>query len=115
MIDYLLGDKLDGISPKIRSRIHQELDFRIITPYLNEHFWWMGHGDEPMNNWTIWCTQNILFTFFLTPQSDASRKKAFQKANVSIDYFLKEYGDDGCCDEGALYYRHSGLCLFNTY
>ncbi len=114
MIDYLLGDKLDGISLQIRSRIHQELDLRIIRPYLNEHFWWMGHGDEPMNNWTIWCTQNILFTFFLTPQSDVSRKKAFQKANVSIDYFLKEYGDDGCCDEGALYYRHSGLCLFNT-
>jgi hypothetical protein len=36
------------------------------------------------------------------------------KASRSVDYFLDEYGIDGCCDEGAQYYRHSGLCLFNT-
>jgi len=30
-----------------------------------------------------------------------------------MDYFLSEYGDDGCCDEGAQYFRHAGLCLFN--
>ena len=113
-IDYLLGEKLDKISPQVCKRIRQEIDDRIIQPYLTTHFWWMGHGDEPMNNWTIWCTQNVLFTFFLTPQSDALRHKAFQKANTSIDCFLKAYGEDGCCDEGALYYRHSGLCLFNT-
>ena len=38
----------------------------------------------------------------------------FQKSAVSLDYFLKEYGNDGCCDEGAQYYHHAGLCLFNA-
>lgn len=113
-IDYLLGPKLDAISPLIRTRIAFELERRIITPYLNKHFWWMGRDGEPMNNWTIWCTQNILLTFFLTSNSFELRHKAFLKASKSIDYFLKEYGDDGCCDEGAQYYRHAGLCLFNS-
>ncbi len=112
--DYIIGPKLDAISPIIRKRIQSELSTRIITPYLSEHFWWMGQKDEPMNNWTIWCTQNILLTFFLTNQSPGHRYEAFIKANKSIDYFLKDYGVDGCCDEGALYYRHAGLCLFNT-
>lgn len=113
-IDYMIGSKLDAISPIIRKRIQDELHRRIIIPYLNEHFWWMGNGNEPMNNWTIWCTQNILFTFFMTNQSSKHRYQAFLKANKSIDYFLKEYGVDGCCDEGAQYYRHAGLCLFNA-
>ncbi len=113
-IDYLIGEKLDQISPQIRLRIRQEIDHRIITPYLQTHFWWMGRFGEAMNNWTIWCTQNILLTFFLTPQPKHLRQAAFTKANTSIDYFLQEYGEDGCCDEGPLYYRHSGLCLFNT-
>lgn len=114
MIHYLLKEVLEPISPFILSRIQHELDVRIITPYLTEHFWWMGNGDEPMCNWTIWCTQNILLTAFLMPQDEENRLHIFQKATTSIDYFLKDYGEDGCCDEGAQYYHHAGLCLFNA-
>ncbi len=111
---YLLGDKLDAFSPFIRKRITCELTHRIFTPYLERHFWWMGNGDEPMNNWTIWCTQNILIAVFLTSTDEDLKRKVFRKACKSVDYFLADYGEDGCCDEGALYYRHAGLCLFNT-
>jgi len=114
LIDYLLGDELDRISPVIRKRLKSELDRRIKEPYLKEHFWWMGRGDEPMNNWTIWCTQSILMTFFLTDTSEEKRLKAFKKSCQSVDYFLKEYEEDGCCDEGALYYRKAGLCLMTV-
>lgn len=114
MTYYLLHSTLNDISPVVSKRIEHELNSRILTPYLQCHFWWMGQGDDPMNNWTIWCTQNILLAAFLLPQTDAIRHQIFTKANQSIDYFLNEYGDDGCCDEGAQYYRHAGLCLFNT-
>ena len=113
-IHYLLEDKLDAISPIITKRIRYELQHRIYTPYLSRHFWWMGNGDEPMCNWTIWCTQNILLSVFLLPNDHDFMNEVFLKACKSVDYFLKDYGDDGCCDEGAQYYRHSGLCLFNT-
>lgn len=111
---YLLREKLDEISPFITKRILHEIQNRICSPYLERHFWWMGNGKEPMNNWTIWCTQNVLFSVFLTDTEDILKQKVLEKACKSVDYFLTEYGEDGCCDEGAQYYRHAGLCLFNT-
>ena len=111
---YLLKDRLDTISPFITKRIVAEIQHRIITPYLTQHFWWMGNGKEPMNNWTIWCTQNVLLSVFFTCQDHSIWQQVVAKACMSTDYFLAEYGDDGCCDEGAQYYRHAGLCLFNV-
>ena len=111
---YLLSEAFDEVHPFINKRILHEISTRIITPYLNEHFWWMGNGKDKMCNWTIWCTQNVLITAFLSAQSDDIRRAVLKKACASIDDFLKDYGVDGCCDEGAQYYRHAGLCLFNA-
>ncbi len=111
LVCALLKHDLDQVTPIISQRIEKELDKRIITPYLTRHFWWMGDGDEPMNNWTAWCTQNVLLTAFLTPLDDGIRKQITNKALVSLDCFLKDYGEDGCCSEGAQYYRHAALCL----
>lgn len=115
MAVYLLQKQLDDISPIICARIAGELDYRIIKPYIDQHFWWMGHEEEPMCNWTVWCTQNILLSAFLPNGLNLSediKRQIFNKSAYSIDCFLKDYGDDGCCDEGAQYYRHAGLCLF---
>ena len=116
VIHYLLKRELDQMSPTICQRIREELRERIILPYLNEHFWWMGKDDEPMCNWTPWCTQNVLLTAFILSEeeliSEDEKKVVFMKAAESCDYFIKDYGEDGCCDEGAQYYRHAGLCLF---
>ncbi|SMD01235.1 heparinase II/III family protein [Rhizobium sp. RU36D] len=110
----LLGDELDRVSPEIKARIDREIEERILTPYLSSHFWWMGNGDEPMNNWTAWCTQNILLAAVSRPIPEERRRAVVIKAAGSLDAFLKDYGDDGACEEGALYYRHAGLCLFNA-
>jgi hypothetical protein len=74
----------------------------------------MGNGDEPMCNWTPWCTQNVLLAAALTQQSDEVRYSICKKAAASLDYFLKDYGEDGCCDEGAKYYGHAALSLFTA-
>lgn len=39
-------------------------------------------------------------------------KKIYDLAVKSVHHFLSEYSSDGCCDEGAQYYSHAGLCLF---
>lgn len=112
---YLLQDELNDVSPYILTCIEDHLWRRIITPYLEMHFWWMGHDDEPMCNWTVWCTQNVLLTTFLMPWNQAPiQQEILLKAAESCDYFLKDYGDDGCCEEGAQYYRHAGLCLYGA-
>ena len=111
-IYYLMKERLDAVSPFIGTRILSELERRIIAPYLHEHFWWMGDGDEPMCNWTPWCTQNILLSVFLLSDCpEGTRRAVLKKAAPSLDFFLKDYGDDGCCDEGAQYFRRAGLCL----
>lgn len=113
-ISNVLRKKLDSVSEEICHRIDSELRKRIIAPYLNEHFWWMGREDEPMCNWTIWCTQNILLTVSQMDSEGLPYKDIIEKAAGSVDYFLKDYGDDGCCDEGAMYYHHAGLCMYIT-
>lgn len=110
---YLLKDKLDKTSPLICKYIFDLINDRLVRPYLEEHFWWMGNGEEPMCNWTPWCTQNVLLSVFLLPFDDDIRSKVIKQAAYSLDHFLKDYGEDGCCDEGAQYYRHAGLCLFH--
>jgi len=111
---YLIGDRLDAFSPIITARIRKELRARLIIPFINEHFWWMGNGDEKMCNWTPWCIQNVLFTTFLVPEltDNTEKKEILIKSAYALDCFLKDYGDDGCCDEGAHYYKHAGLCLY---
>lgn len=110
----LLNVELEQISPFINTCILKEIRERIIEPYLSRHFWWMGKEAEPMCNWTVWCTQNVLLTAFLTPQDPAVQNAVMKQACYSLDCFLKDYGDDGCCEEGAQYYRHAGLCLLGA-
>ena len=56
----LLGEALDAYAPGLAARLRGEVERRVLTPYRTAHFWWMGNGDEPMCNWTPWCTQNVL-------------------------------------------------------
>lgn len=114
LVPLLLGPELDAVSPEICRRVRREVGTRIVTPYLTEHFWWMGDGDEPMCNWTPWCTQNALIAVLSTGQGQEVKRAAVAKALYSLDCFLKDYGDDGCCEEGPLYYRHAGLTLFGA-
>lgn len=107
----LLGDALDGISPEITARVKREIEVRILTPYLGRHFWWMGSGDERMNNWTAWITQNVLLTVFSLKTDQTTRHAVVRKALGSLDAFLKDYAEDGACEEGVVYYRHAALCL----
>lgn len=108
---YLLGNDLPEA---IRRRITGKLRHRIVTPYLTDRFWWMGGVDGPTNNWTVWCTQNVLATAFLAPFEPDLRRKVADRAVRSLDAFLADYGEDGCCEEGAGYYHSAGLCLFGA-
>lgn len=112
MVQYLLQDKLAYHAPQLLANIQHLLMQRVVTPYLNEWFWWMGGNGEKTLNWTVWCTQNALLTVFLLPTDTARQHKAAQKALTSMQHFLNDYSEDGCCDEGAQYYRHAGLCLY---
>lgn len=104
---------LGSILPEpVHRRVRFEVERRVLVPYRTMHFWWMGNADEPVNNWTPWCTQNVLLCVFALPFSQSVRRAVIVQAARSLDCFLKDYGHDGGCNEGAQYYSHAGLCLF---
>lgn len=114
LVHYLLGAELESAAPGICQRLYREVEDRVLLPWRSQHFWWMGDGAEPMCNWTSWCTQNLLLATFLLPTTQTQRRSAVQQAAYSLDCFLKDYGPDGCCNEGAQYYRHAGLTLWGA-
>ena len=49
---------------------------------------------------------------FCCPPRSSSGRLPSNRQRTSLDCFLKDYGADGCCNEGAQYYRHAGLTLW---
>ncbi|MGV1986161.1 heparinase II/III domain-containing protein [Agrobacterium sp. 22-221-1] len=111
---HLLAPELKRANANLVSRVRAEIDRRITRPYLARHFWWMGNGDERMNNWTAWITQNVLLSTLLLPTDQSTRRSVVEKALKSLDAFQKDYAEDGACEEGVLYYGHAALCLFGA-
>lgn len=115
MTAYLLKEELDRVTPLVTKRIQEEVGQRILIPYLSDKFHWMGGWNGVINNWTPWITQNVLIALYSRDDLTGHQKRLIlYQAAKSLDYFLDTYGEDGCCNEGAGYYRAAGLCLFNA-
>lgn len=112
--DYLLHNRLDTVSPLLRRRIAYELDRRIITPILEQtDFWWMGFGEEAVNNWNPWINSNYLAVVLLIEPEPARRAAAVHKSLLTLDRFIQSYHADGGCDEGPTYWGRAAASLFD--
>jgi hypothetical protein len=116
LIDYLLGTKLDQVSPLIRKRIRLEAKRRILDPaFLRDDFWWMWNGNEGsghrLNNWNPWINSNLLTTNLLLEPDAARRRQAISKILRGVDKYLEQYSPDGGCEEGPGYFVMSA-CTF---
>ena len=120
--DYLVGDKLDSISPLIRQRIYHEADRRIITPCFERNdFWWMGFVTleeagihiERLNNWAPWIDSNWLTALLLLEKNEERRVQSVYKIMRCIDHYLNPHPADGGCDEGPSYWNRAGGSLFD--
>ena len=112
---YLLGDRLDSVSPLVRPRMLSELRRRIINPNLERSdFWWMGFNPSVINNWTPWVASNWL-TVVLIAEADAKRRaSSVYKIMRSVDVFINSYPEDGGCDEGPTYWTRAGGSLLEV-
>ncbi|MBM3294672.1 MAG: heparinase [Candidatus Aminicenantes bacterium] len=112
--DYLLGDKLDAVSPLVRERIRYEVGRRILTPNLaRDDFWWMGVSGRALNNWTPWICSNWIAAALLVEPNPDRRARSVLKAMECIDRFLSFYHPDGGCDEGPGYWDRAGGSLYD--
>ncbi len=114
-IDYLLGEKLDALSPLIRKRIRAEVDRRILTPNLErDDFWWMGFQGGQINNWNPWVNSNWLTAVLLLEDDAERRATAIYKIMQSLELFINSYPEDGGCDEGPGYWSRAAGSMFDT-
>jgi hypothetical protein len=113
---YLLGARLDTVSPLIRARIRMEVDRRVLTPCLERDFGWMGFSPSrarPVNNWNPWINSNWLTSALLVERNEKRRVEAVHRILRSLDNFINPYHDDGGCDEGPGYWSRAGGSLFD--
>lgn len=113
---YLLGERLDTVSPLVRRRIRYETKRRVLDPCLaRDDFWWMSfaasaHG---INNWNPWINSNWLATTLLLEEDSGRRAAAVHKILRSLDLFLDIYAESGGCDEGPGYWGRAAASLFD--
>ena len=105
--DYLLGDRL---SPETRRVIHENLERRIFTPFLDaangkrHEFYWMR---AESNNWDAVCYGGVTAAALATIDSPSERAQFVAVAEKNISSYLDGgFARDGYCVEGLGYWNY---------
>lgn len=108
MVQLLLREQIETVSPVINKRISKELEERLFDPYLKRNdFWWMGFRGHHVNNWNAWINTNVLHTALLAENNIDTLQQLISKVFLSADYFINQYPGDGGCDEGTSYWNEA--------
>ena len=113
---YLLKDGLNKVHPFIAERLRENLQKRILDPYMNRSFWWMAVNATPttmVNNWSPWCNFNVLTCFLLLENDKQKLASAVYQSMVSVDQFINYNHSDGACEEGPSYWGHAAGKMYD--
>lgn len=93
---YVCGSRF---AKPVQARIYHELNRRIVDPYINTHPTWGKH------NWSAVCANGVLTTMIYLGKD---REFAMVRPWIlgSLQDFLDSFNEDGCCQEGALYWSY---------
>ncbi len=103
---YLLEPELRALSPTLVRRINREILERVVEPAETD----VGryHWSKGLNNWTPWCCSSILGAAMHVMEDTRRLARLIAgQLNPCIDRFLEKYPQDGCCDEGPVYWNVS--------
>lgn len=109
-VHHFMHEEFDRIDPEIARRLREELERRIMKPYMEGEFWWMALTDYRggmVNNWNPWCNSNVLMTFMLMERDAERLADAVWRTMRSVDRFLNYVHADGACEEGPSYWGHA--------
>ena len=110
---YFHRDLLDSITPIICEKLEYMLHERIILPYLERNYHWLGENGEKVNNWNPWIASNVLFTAAVAESDPYAREKLVEKVLRALDNYTASLPDDGGCDEGPGYWCEAGASYFD--
>ena len=116
-VHHFLAKEFDKVNPVIAARIRQEINKRILLPYMQrDDMWWQALQDKPgqmVNNWNPWCNFNVLTCFLLMEKDKEKLSAAVYKTMVSTDQFINYTKDDGACEEGPSYWGHAAGKMYD--
>lgn len=119
--DQIVGPWIEQRDTQFRSRIGHEVRRRVLSPFVESDWWWMGEGSGLPNNWNPWIVSSVL----AAAQSFADDVKAEQgqpseldriieRSLPLLDKYLDVCPEDGSCEEGAAYWWWAGACVFDA-
>lgn len=114
LTDYLVGDKLDKVSPLIRQRIYTEASQKLFEPIRQSgRYNWLD-ATKQVNNWNPWIMSNIMMANLLLEPDENKRAENLYQYMKWIDIYLNGLGEDGGCDEGPSYWFAAGGSVFDS-
>lgn len=108
IINYLMREPFDKVSPLISKRISSEVKRKMLNPCMSQIFWWMNAG----MNWNPWITSNWIYCLLLEEPDAQKRTAVTRRIFTTLDAFIDSYAEDGGCDEGPGYWGHAAGSLF---
>jgi hypothetical protein len=104
-LDALLGHALD---PLLGKRIRDEVDRRLLTPYLTRHDHWWLHNSRArtVNNWTAVCNCGVVGAACYLEEDPARLAEIIARAARSLDDYLATFDPDGGSTEGPGYWGY---------
>lgn len=113
--DYLLGDTLDRVSPRLRERIALEVERRVLEPgRARTDFWWMGYDGRVPKNWNPWVCREWLAAALLLSRTAPPRADDVVKIVRTLELFIQGLPSDGSCDEGPGYWAGAAGAMFEA-
>ncbi|MBQ4517059.1 MAG: heparinase II/III family protein [Clostridia bacterium] len=104
-IKAILGERLDD---DVKKRISTEVERRIISPFMNDTYFWEFYPD----NWAAVCAGSVGCAF-LYERPDLF-PKVKERIDASLRVFLSSYKAGGVCEEGVTYWEY-GFGFFVAY
>ena len=105
---HFFHEEFDRLDPSISYAVKEAVRRNILDPYLDKDErkanWWIGYGDGMMNNWTPWCTSDVMLSFLLMEEDQDRLDQAVSQSIMSMDKFLGYIQEDGACEEGPGYW-----------
>ncbi|WP_293886538.1 MULTISPECIES: heparinase II/III domain-containing protein [unclassified Sphingobacterium] len=116
-IHYFFRDTFNQINPAISIRLKQQIQLRIIQPYLDRNdMWWQAFElkeGQLVNNWNPWCNFNVLTALLLVEDNPDIQLAGIYKTMSSVDRFINYVKTDGACEEGPSYWGHAAGKLYD--
>ena len=114
LTDYLVGEKLDIISPLLRKRIYSETSAKLFEPIKDsKRYGWLNPKNQ-VNNWNPWIISNAMMAILLLEKDETKRAENLSSYLKYLDIYLNGLGEDGGCDEGPSYWFAAGASVFDA-